>query len=117
MIVYTFAFDDETSFRFEVDELGDSSVESPGQSTQDWLMLERGKCEGCAIPAGARKTCPAALSLQPLLASFGDLAPEFDFDRFFIDLGTIFVRFSIDFWSLFDRFLIDFGMTFCRLCP
>ena len=72
MIVYTFAFDDETHFRFEVDELGDSSVESPDQPVPNWLMLEEGKCEGCSIPTGARTTCPAALSLQPLLASFGD---------------------------------------------
>ncbi|HHZ65217.1 MAG TPA: hypothetical protein EYN38_02840 [Flavobacteriales bacterium] len=71
MIVYTFIFKDGKQFRFEVDEEGDTSVESPDQPVEEWLKLENGKCDGCGIPEGERKTCPAALSIQPILASFG----------------------------------------------
>ena len=71
MIAYTFLYDDETRLRFEVDEEGDSSVESGDGEVEEWLSLEEGKCEGCTLPPGSRKTCPAALSIAPILTSFG----------------------------------------------
>ena len=43
-----------------------------------------------------------------MLASFGHLAPEPDFDIFLIDFGSIFDRFLIDSGSNLDRFLYDF---------
>ena len=50
-----------------------------------------------------------------MLASFGHLAPEPDFDRFGIDFRSILDRFLIfffyflfDFGSILARFLIDF---------
>ena len=43
-----------------------------------------------------------------MLASFGHLAPEPDFDLFLID-------FFIDFGSIFERFLIDSGSNLDRL--
>ena len=46
-----------------------------------------------------------------MLASFGHLAPEPDFDRFLFDFvsifGSIFDRFSIDSGSNLDRLLYD----------
>ena len=42
-----------------------------------------------------------------MLASFGHLAPEPDFNRFLIDFGSIFDRFLIDSGSNLDRLLYD----------
>ena len=55
-----------------------------------------------------------------MLASFGHLAPEPDFDRFLfdfgIDFGSIFDRFLLDSGSKLDRFLYDFlSFLFCVL--
>ena len=72
MIAYNFRYDDGTDLRFEVDEEGDSSSESVDLPDADWLALENGRCEGCPLPPGSRKTCPAALSIHPILSSFGN---------------------------------------------
>ena len=72
MIAYNFRYDDGTDLRFEVDEEGDSSSESVDLPDADWLALENGRCEGCHLPPGSRKTCPAALSIHPILSSFGN---------------------------------------------
>ncbi len=71
MIVYHFIFDDGARFRFEVDEEGDTSVEPEGETFPEWVLLDQGKCAGCNLPEGSRKTCPAALSIQPVIEAFG----------------------------------------------
>ena len=43
-----------------------------------------------------------------MLASFGHLAPEPDFDRFGFDFRSILDRFLLDPGSKLDRFLYDF---------
>lgn len=70
MITYTFQYEDGTELRFDVDEEGDSSVESEDGPLDEWLALEGGKCEGCTLSSGSRKTCPAALSIHPILSAF-----------------------------------------------
>ncbi|NQY67929.1 MAG: hypothetical protein HRT72_09445 [Flavobacteriales bacterium] len=72
MITYNFTFKGEKSLRFEVNETESTSIESPDQPIDEWLKLENGKCDGCEIPKGDRKTCPAALSIQPILSKFTD---------------------------------------------
>ncbi|MDP6959120.1 MAG: hypothetical protein QF645_09960, partial [Planctomycetota bacterium] len=69
MITYTFGYEDGTELCFDVDEEGDSSVETETGPVDEWLALEEGKCEGCTLPPGSCKTCPAALSIQPILSS------------------------------------------------
>ena len=71
MIIYTLNFKGEDPIRFEVDEEGDTSIEYLDEPVADWLKLENGKCAGCKIPKGERITCPAALSIQPILDVFG----------------------------------------------
>ena len=47
-----------------------------------------------------------------MLASFGHLAPEPDFDRFLIDFKSIFDRFLIDSGSNLERLLYVCFFTF-----
>ena len=70
MIRYTFIFPEpEPSVSFEVDELGDSSVETPQTPVPDWVSLERFRCKRCTLPEGSRRSCPAALSILPVTRS------------------------------------------------
>ena len=70
MIRYTFIFDSEHQVSFEVDENSDTSVEQPGGPYEDWLLLDNFRCPECPIPTGARQTCPAALSVKPVVEGF-----------------------------------------------
>ncbi|MFH2006892.1 MAG: hypothetical protein ABI333_09940 [bacterium] len=70
MISYTFIFDEETRISFKVEENADTSEEQPGDEVPAWLALGNHKCDLCTFPAGSRKTCPAALSIRPVVEAF-----------------------------------------------
>lgn len=72
MIGYTFTFDEHTSIDFQVDMDSDTSVEDPTAPVPDWLALDRFGCTDCALPVGSRRTCPAALSIRPVVEAFTD---------------------------------------------
>ena len=70
MIRYTFIFSPESRLEFQVQEDADTSVETPGDPVPDWIALEPFRCEDCKVPAGSRKTCPAALAMKPVVELF-----------------------------------------------
>jgi len=70
MISYTFIFDEQTQISFKVEEDSDTSEERTGANIPPWVALESHKCDLCTIAEGSRKTCPAALSIQPVVESF-----------------------------------------------
>jgi hypothetical protein len=70
MIRYTFLFEQAQPIRLDVDELASSSIEQPDVNYPDWTLLERHRCDFCATEAGSRRTCPAALAIQPAVEAF-----------------------------------------------
>ncbi len=70
LIRYRFTFDDQRCHAFEVRAGTDLSPEDPARDYPAWLALERDRCEGCPLPPGSRRTCPAALSIEAVVASF-----------------------------------------------
>jgi len=67
MIRYKFAFEDGTSWSFEVDEEGETAAEDPEGELPEWIELRHFTCPRCALPPGSRRTCPAALSIKPIV--------------------------------------------------
>lgn len=72
-ICYTLTFAENKRFEFDVDLDSDTSVETGNESLPDWVKLENFRCSHCSLPEGSRRTCPAALSIKPLVETFGDL--------------------------------------------
>jgi len=72
MIAYTFTFDQTTSIEFEVDVDSDTSAKDPAEPVPDWLALDRYRCADCTVPAGSRRTCPAAVSIKPAVEAFSN---------------------------------------------
>lgn len=72
MIHYSFFVDENCTFDFAVDENSDTSVEVPGEPVPEWIRLERLKCPDCPLAPGSRMTCPAALSIKPVVEAFGN---------------------------------------------
>lgn len=72
MIHYSFFVDEGSTADFAVDENGDTSVEVPGEPVPEWVRLERSQCTDCPLAPGSRKTCPAALSIKPVVEAFGN---------------------------------------------
>ncbi|MBI5525818.1 MAG: hypothetical protein HY897_05745 [Deltaproteobacteria bacterium] len=70
MIHYCFFVDENAKFDFDVNEDSDTSVEVPGEPVPEWVRLEHLRCAECMIPAGSRRTCPAALSIKPAVEAF-----------------------------------------------
>ena len=73
MIRYTIQFGDAGSAQFEVDEYGNTSVEDDRAEFPEWMLLENRRCAACTLPEGSRKTCPAALAIEPVINAFGKL--------------------------------------------
>jgi hypothetical protein len=70
MIRYTFQLDAANSVKFEVEEESDTSLETSLDPVPEWMKLESFRCEHCSLAPGSRKTCPAALSIQPVIDAF-----------------------------------------------
>lgn len=70
LIEYSYIFDDthRVDFRVELDD--EVCAEVPGQAYPDWILLDRHRCPECTVPPGSRRTCPAALSLLPVVGAF-----------------------------------------------
>lgn len=74
MIHYRFELEPGHALSFDVDEDSDTSVEAPGEAYPEWMRLGFCQCPGCAVPAGSRITCPAALALRPVVEGIGPRA-------------------------------------------
>jgi hypothetical protein len=72
MIRYTYELDPDHPASFDIDEEGDSSDEAGIESIPAWMELENHRCDHCTLPAGSRRSCPAALAIQPVLEVFSD---------------------------------------------
>lgn len=72
MIHYTFIVDQDTKFDFTVTEDSDTSVELEGDPVPQWARLEHLQCADCTLPAGSRKSCPAALAIKPVIEAFSN---------------------------------------------
>ncbi len=70
MIRYTFQLDSANSVQFEVEEDSDTSLETSLDPFPEWMKLESFRCDHCSIEPESRKTCPAALSIQPVIDAF-----------------------------------------------
>ncbi len=70
MIRYEFEFNKDNIVRFACDPNGYTSVETGNETVSDWMRLDRHRCPDCEVPIGSRVTCPAALSLVPVLKEF-----------------------------------------------
>ena len=70
MIRYTFTFEPDKSFDFTIDQESDTSAEDPDREIPSWMELEKFRCEPCTVPPGSRKSCPAALSIGPVIEAF-----------------------------------------------
>lgn len=72
MIEYSFIFDEDTTVDFRVEENSDTSAEDGFDHVPTWMELERFRCEHCAIPPDSRRTCPAALAINPVVKIFSE---------------------------------------------
>lgn len=73
MISYSFAFANEESVRFDVDETtGIDGPAAPDSSLPDWLKLSAFRCAHCTLPDDPRRVCPAIHALRPILSTFGN---------------------------------------------
>ncbi|MCK5148132.1 hypothetical protein KAR48_15360 [bacterium] len=70
MIQYQIMLEGEDVFEFTVDTSADTSIEDTDTCYSEWLLLERFQCKHCTLSTNNRKTCPAALSIKPLLERF-----------------------------------------------
>ena len=87
MIRYTMVLEKGNEVVFDIDETGDTSVES-GETPPRWLLLDDYRCERCAIPAGSRNTCPAALSIKPVVEAFSTHA-SFENIKVIVEMGNV----------------------------
>jgi hypothetical protein len=71
VIRYLFDFGADDRIQFEVERDSDTSVETESDPVPEWIALDRHRCDRCEIPPGSRRTCPAALSLKPVVEAFG----------------------------------------------
>jgi hypothetical protein len=71
LICYHFQFETGPGHKFVLDEESETSDEAELAVVEPWLALENFQCECCTIRANARRTCPAALSIVPLVKAFG----------------------------------------------
>ena len=72
MIRYRFDFDKDNVLEFACDPNGDTSRETGEETIVDWLRLDRHRCPHCEVPLQSRWTCPAALSLLPVIRAFSN---------------------------------------------
>jgi len=72
MIRYSFTFDENTTITFEVEVGSDTSAEDPPAPVPGWLALDQHTCPDCALPVGSRRTCPAAVSIRPVVEAFSN---------------------------------------------
>jgi hypothetical protein len=56
-----------------VEEDSDTSLETSLDPVPEWMKLESFRCDHCDLPPGSRKTCPAALSIRPVIDAFSKL--------------------------------------------
>ena len=70
MIRYIFDFDRDTRFCFTVDPNTETGSEADISDFPSWILLSEGRCSHCVIPEGSRRTCPAILSLRPVIEVF-----------------------------------------------
>jgi hypothetical protein len=70
LIRYTFQLDSANSVHFEVEEDSDTSQETGIDQVPGWMKLEFFRCDHCSLSPGSRKTCPAALSIRPVIDAF-----------------------------------------------
>jgi len=91
MFHYSFSFGQGERAEFEVDESGDTSLEDASQDYPAWVKLERFKCDLCTLPPGSRRTCPAALSVQPAVEAFANC---FSFEKLKVEVRVDRLLFS-----------------------
>ncbi len=70
MIQYRFEFDENTAIEFIIDEKADTSNEDGLAEIPDWMRLDQFRCDCCLLPPETRKTCPAALAMNPVIETF-----------------------------------------------
>jgi hypothetical protein len=78
MIRYSFIFDDGRKLDFDVDEKGETSIEDPYDQVPEWVGLEHHRCQRCTLAPDSRKTCPAMLSIKPIVEQ---LATRVSYDK------------------------------------
>ena len=83
MLEYCFIFGQGNRVDFEVDQTGDTSSEDAERDYPSWVELESFKCDICTLPPGSRRTCPAALSIQPAVEAFADC---FSYDKMNVEV-------------------------------
>ncbi len=74
-ITYDFAFDDGTTFHFEVPLRG--WAETPATREQplpEWTLLATDPCPNCPLDRATHKYCPAAVDLHAAATKFGAIA-------------------------------------------
>lgn len=72
MIQYVFDFGEGARYELGVDESIDPSEEWPEAPLPEWLLLENHRCDACPLEPGSRRSCPAALAIQPVVEVFRD---------------------------------------------
>lgn len=70
MIRYTFIFDNDTRFLFEIDEEDPPASRPSPEQIPPWMELSRFRCDICSIPRNSRQDCPAARALWPVVRAF-----------------------------------------------
>ncbi|MFW5741537.1 MAG: DUF6901 family protein, partial [Myxococcota bacterium] len=73
MIRYEFSFETGQSLSFVFDEDSDISPDIVQGDVPSWMLLDRHKCDDCPLPAGARRTCPAAVAIRPIIEGFAHI--------------------------------------------
>lgn len=71
MFRYLFRLGGDRQVEFEVDETRPLPDVDPDGPVPGWLRLERFRCEVCPLPAGGRRTCPAAIAVRTAVETFG----------------------------------------------
>ena len=74
-IRYTFYFDGEEPLVFNVTHGEDASSSVDRENDiPPWALLDHCRCSHCSLPPEEGKSCPAAMSLFPVIKTFGKSA-------------------------------------------
>lgn len=72
-IRYTFYFDGEEPLVFNVTHRDDASSPAGGEGdVPSWALLDYCRCSHCSLPPEEEKACPAAMSILPVIETFGE---------------------------------------------
>lgn len=72
-IRYTFYFDDEEPLVFSVTHREGAPSPAGGEGDiPSWALLDHCRCSHCSLPPEKGKACPAAMSILPVIKTFGE---------------------------------------------